>query len=390
MYRMSPYKKLSLLLLIVLLIALFIWGIHRRGYLLPGSVSVAVDTKITPAVHTISGFDKDPPRPVAALSDGKGTTILFVENELIYTTDDKRALEAFAKRWGGTVVRDLVPSDAGLRIPIQHLVRIDARSGDTKQMVSDLKKLNPGRSGNLIFSSDAGLALIAIASHEAAAGNPIGINFILSPTGYRDKNLTEGMPPASGEKLGAGTKSPEAFDRNPNNWSYFKRGPKTQNIGVGDAWRALDQVGHLKPAVKIAVIDGGFLSNDDNPDNFTINTNSIWPQDPNHKNDLECTKGLVCDWHGTNVVGTLMGVPGNIYGAAGPAGPVAFQPIAIRSSGDVFNYLAAFIIATGRHARIAHISFGAGLPFLLSWSILPVDAFTLLMHDTGQLLFAAA
>ena len=77
---MKSYKKLSLLLLIVaILIALFAWGVHRRGYLLPGKVSVALDTTITPAVRTISGFDKEPPRPVAALSDGRGTTISFVE-----------------------------------------------------------------------------------------------------------------------------------------------------------------------------------------------------------------------------------------------------------------------------------------------------------------------
>ena len=112
---MNSYKKLSLQLLIVMIrVALFTWGIHRRGYFLPGSVSVAVDTKITPIIRTVSGFDNEPPRPVAALSDGRGTTISFVENELIYTTDDKAALEAFLKRWGGTVVRHLVPGDAGL------------------------------------------------------------------------------------------------------------------------------------------------------------------------------------------------------------------------------------------------------------------------------------
>ena len=384
---MKSYKKLSLTWLIVMiLIALFIWGIHRRGYLLPGSVSVVVDTKITPAVRTISGFDNEPPRPVAALSDGRGTTISFVENELIYTTDDKAALEAFANRWGGTVVRHLVPGDAGLRAPSQHLVRIDSRSANTEQIVSDLKKLNPGRSGDLILSSDAGLALVAIASHEAAAGHPIGINFILSSTGFSDKNLMEGLPPAG---TSASPKQGETtFNRNPNAWSYFVRGGQ-QNIGVGDAWRVLDQVGRLKPVVKIAVIDGGFLSNDDNPGDFTIDPNSIWAKDPNRKNEQKCTDGLVCDWHGTNVIGTLMGVPNNSYGAAGPAGPVA-TALAIRSSGDVFNYLGSFITARMSNARIVNMSFTGGVPFLLSWAVLPVDALTFLMHDTGQMLFASA
>ena len=375
------------MLIVAILIAILIWGIHRRGYLLPGSVSVAVDTKITPAVRTISGFDKEPPRPVAALSDGRGTTISFVEDELIYTTNDKTDIESFVKRSGGTVVRHLVPGDAGLRAPSQYLVRIDAKSADTTQLVSDLKKLNPGRSGKLILSSDAGLALVAIAGHEAAAGHPIGINFVLSSTGYSDKNLTEGMPPVGGSAspaLGA-----EKFNRNPNNWSYFVRGAGTQNIGVGDAWRVLDQVGRLKPVIKIAVIDGGFLSNDDNPSDFTIDTNSIWAKDPNHKNEQECTNGLTCDWHGTNVIATLMGVPNNSYGAAGPAGPVAIAH-AIRSSGDVFNYLGGFIAARMSNARIVNMSFGGGVPFLLSWAVLPVDALTVLMHGTGQMLIASA
>jgi hypothetical protein len=389
---MNFHKKLGLLLLIfVVLSALLIGAIRRRGYLLPGKVSVTVDTRIAPAVRTISGFDNDPPRPVAALSDGRGATIPFVENELIYVTDDITALDAFAKRWNGTVVRHLALRKAGLGAPAQHLVRITAKNTGTKQMVSDLKKLNAGRSGNLIFSSDAGLALIGIASHEAAAGNPVGINFILSSDSYTDKNLQEGLPPASGSS------SPllraEPFSRNPGNWSYFVRGQGTQNIGVADAWRALAQVGRFGPsaagAIRVAVIDGGFLSNDDNPADFTLNTNSVWAKDPNHKNEQQCSGGVTCDWHGTNVVGTLMGVPNNSYGAAGPAGPVA-AALAIRSSGDIFNYLGTFVIARANNARIVNMSFDGAVPFLLSWSVLPVDALTRLMHDTGQLLFASA
>jgi hypothetical protein len=386
MDRMQPGKQLALLLLIILIV-LFIWGIHRRGYFLPGRVSVAVDTKIVPSIRTVSGFDKDPPRPVAALNNGRGTKIDFVENELIYTSDDAAAAEAFAKRCGGTVVRHIIARDSGISAPGQHLVRINAKNGDLKQLVADLKKMNPGRSGKLNFSSDAGLALVAIASHEAAAGNPIGINFILPSTGYSDRNLTEGMPPVGGP--GFPVLGSETFTRNPNGWSYFVRGDNTQNIGVGDAWRVLDQVGRLKVRVKIAVVDGGFLTNDDNPSNFEIDTNSIWAQDHNHKNDLSCSNGLVCDWHGTNVVGTLMGVPNNNYGAAGPAGPVA-TALAIRSSGDVFNYLGTFVKARWSNSRIVNMSFGGGVPFLLSWAALPIDAMTILMHDTGQLLVASS
>lgn len=391
MRHMKSDKKLSLaLLILIILIALFIWGIHRRGYFLPGRVSVAVDTKLAPTVRTIPGFSKDERRPVAVLTDGRGTTTSFVENELIYVSDDNAAVDAFAKRWGGTVVRHIVPRDSGLNAPSQHLIRIDAKRGDAKKMISDLKRLNPGRSGKLILSSDAGMALIAIASHEAAQGNPVAINFIMNSSGYGDKQLVEGMPPAPGSASPA--LGSESFSRNPNDWSYFKRGPGTQNIGVGDAWRALDQIGHLKNkgVVKVAIIDGGFLVNEDNPDNFTINTNSVWASgNPSHSNEETCAGGSTCDWHGTNVVGTLMGVPNNNYGAAGPAGPIA-TGVAIYRSGDIFNYLSSFIVARLSNARIVNMSFHAAIPFLLSWSALPVDAFTILMHSTGQMLFASA
>ena len=390
---MTPPRKLSFLLLIVLVLIALIWGIHHRGYLLPGRVRVTVDTKLTPEVPTMPRVGNEPLRPLAALTDGRGTRVSFVENELIYTTDDKAALDSFLKRWNGTVVRHLAPADAGLRAPTQHLVRIDARSADTNQLIRDLKSLSPGRSGDLMLSSHAGLALVAIAAHEAAVGHPIGINFLLPSTGYSDKNLTEGMVPATGSAsppIGGPPGAPptEKFVRNPVQWSYFVRGG-TQNIGVGDAWRALDQVGRLNSKVKVAVIDGGFLSNDDNPADFVIDTNSIWAQDPNRRNENSCTGGGTCDWHGTNVIGTLMGVPNNNYGAAGPAGPVA-TALAIRRSEDIFNYLAGFVIARASNARIVNMSFGVGVPFLVSWAVAPVDALTILMHDTGQVLFASA
>jgi len=382
---MKPSKTSSFLLLfLILLIAFLIWAIRRRGYLLPGRVAVAVDTKIAPRNRTISGFDKEPPRPVASLTDGKGTTISFVENELIYMTDDTTALDAFSKRWGGTEVRHLTPADSGMSGPTQHLIRINAKNAEPKQMVADLRKLSPGKWGNLIFSSEAGLGLVAIAAHEAAEGKKIGINFVMGSSTYQDKILTEGTSPT-----GTSPQIGEPFDRNPNNWSYFKRGPGTQNIGVGDAWRALDQVGRLSNKVTVAVIDGGFLDSDDNPDNFTINTNSIWAMDPNRKNENTCTNGATCDWHGTNVIGTLMGMPNNSFGAAGPAGPIA-NALAIRMSGDIFNYLGAFLIAEASNARVVNMSFNGQVPFLLSWAVLPLNEYTKMMRANNHLLVASS
>jgi serine protease len=81
-----------------------------------------------------------------------------------------------------------------------------------------------------------------------------------------------------------------------------------------------------------------------------------------------------------------MGVPNNSYGAAGPVAVA----IVIRRSGDIFNHLGAFIKARVSNARIVNMSFSGGVPFLLSWAVLPIDEFTNVMHSTGQMLFASA
>ncbi len=108
----------------------------------------------------------------------------------------------------------------------------------------------------------------------------------------------------------------------------------------------------------MAVIDDGFLPNDDNPADWIHHTNSIWAMDPNRANENNCTNDSVCPWDGTNVVGAAMGVANNNYGAAGPAGPVA-DAITIRMSGDIFNYLGAFKISLDSGARVVNMSFGA-------------------------------
>jgi serine protease len=383
---MSMKQVVRSVLALAILILLFSWWVHRRGYLLPGSISIEVDSKIASHARTIPGFDNEPPRPLAVLTDGRGSTIPFVENELIFMSDDDVALAAFAKRSGGVVVRHVAPDRLKGKLPSLHLVRLDGAKVNKNRLAADLEALNPGKSGKLIVSSNAGQGLVALACREAASGQPVSVNFVMESTGYRDKNMNEGMPaatpPASPQIAG------ESFDRNPNNWSYFVRGG-AQNIGVGDAWRALDQVGRLSNKVLVAVIDGGFLPNEDNPTDWTHHTNSIWAMDPNRKNENECTGGAVCDWHGTNVVGALMGVPNNNYGAAGPAGPVA-RAVTIRMSGDVFNYMGAWILAFQTGARVVNMSFGGSVPALLSWSVVPLNQYTAMLRRTDVLLVAAA
>jgi serine protease len=374
-------RIVSLLLLILgLLILLIGWKVKKRGYLLPGTVSITVDDRVAPHIREIPGFDNDPPRPVAALTDGKGTTTSFVENEFIVMTDDAAAASEVATRCGGTVVRTFAPRDFGLESPSYHLIRMaDPKSAEAKRLTSDLQRLNPGKSGQLIVSSEAGRGLLAAASGEAAAGRAVSLNFVMHPSGFRDKNLTEGMPPPP---------SFETFTRNPVSWSYIMRGGN-QHIGVDDAWRALDETGRLSHWVRVAVIDGGFLPSDDNPSDWTHHTNSIHAMDPYRQNENECTNGTPCPWHGTNVVGTLMGVANNGFGAAGPAGPVA-NAITIRMSGDVFNYLGAFGIAVGDLAHVINMSFHTSVPALLFWTMEPINAVTKVLHDNGRLLVAAA
>ncbi len=368
-------------------------GDDDGGHHIPSPAPVVrVDALVRPSVTKIIGFDGASERTVSALTDASGVPLHFVDEELIVVSDDDAAVQAIAQRWGGRVERSFVPGDFALPGPAMHLLRVDPAGVDPSALAADLQALDPVVTGELRVSNEAGLRLFALAVRESAAGTPTGLNLVMTPTGFRERSTREGSarplcvgggPPgclASGVG-GAGFTS-DAFT-----WSYMGLGAGTQNIGVGEAWRALDLGGLLGNKVRVAVIDAGFAPSDDMPAAWEHHPNSI-SETGFTEGDLLCS-GRPCPWHGTNVVSAAMGVADDGKGAAGPAGPVA-EAITIRLSGDVFNYLGAWAIAFTSGARVLNMSFGARVPALASVAVTPLDLATRAAHDAGLLLVASA
>jgi hypothetical protein len=374
--------------------------------------TVTVDDTVRVDVTEVEGFDGAPARPVTALTDRSGIPMHFVENELIVVTDDAGTAAALAARWGGTLVKSMVPADAGLPGPAQHLVRVAPSDADVAQLVADLRALEPGARNDLRVASEAGLDLLAAAAREAAAGQTVGLNFLMMPHGFEDRTTTENaslsicpaascpavppvppVPPGT-DGCNCGISVPgmpfESFNTNAFAWSYMMGGGP-QNIGVGEAWRALSLAGLLDKWVAIAVIDGGFSNLAiDNPTDVGY-LNAVNPLEPDvyPANTVPCTNGSACPWHGANVVSAAMGPADDAKGAAGPAGPVA-EGLMLRRGTDVFGVGLAFTVAFASGAHIVNMSTGERVPATLSWVVTPFNGLTAAAHAGGQLLVASA
>src|SRR6185436_7729351 len=212
-----------------------------------------------------------------------------------------------------------------------------------------------------------GAGLIAAAAREAVRGATIGINIVMQGHGLRDRNVREaatGGMLRSRDGMRTANYSPDPFQ-----WSYMQVGG-IQNIGVAEAWAVLDRAGELNNKVKIAVVDGGFADSTEYPPERTNYTASLNALDPTEQNQVQCTGGSSCPWHGLNVVETCMGQVGNFMGGAGPAGPVA-RCVTIRRSADIFNNIQAIGTALFSGANIINMSFGSRVPASLSWTAIP-------------------
>ena len=86
----------------------------------------------------------------------------------------------------------------------------------------------------------------------------------------------------------------------------------------------------------------GFEPDADMPAGFLAISNVPFVAPTGTENLLSC--GGPCPWHGTNVASAAFAVPGNGFGSAGPAGPVA-DPLLIFTSYDFFTSIAALLEA---------------------------------------------
>jgi subtilisin family serine protease len=342
--------------------------------------TVSVDTALRPAVAQVAGIDGGAARALARVADARGHAADFVAHELLVQTNDSAALDDVLARRGARLVKSIDFARARLAgVPRLHLIHIDAPAADVAALADDLRAIDAGSRGEHRVSSDEALALLAIGAAEGARGRTVSLNWVL----YGDA-LADGATLEAPSSFEAGY-LPNAFL-----WSYMSRGG-AQDIGVGDAWRALAAAGRLGNRVKIMVLDAGFQR--DHPDFPALRR--IRGDDWTTRNPYPCSDGSACPWHGTSVTVAAMGRPDNGFGSAGPAGPIG-ELLAMQSpSPDLFSYIAYAVelIATlvDEQPRILNISASSNIPAGVAWfsdSIL--GAFTGALRANGTLVFASA
>ena len=342
--------------------------------------TLTVDTTLKPARATLPAIDDSGPRPIVTMLDSEGNKTDFIENELVISTEDTTKLGAFLTRWQGKVLQTIDPATQGLSgFKPMYLVRVNVANADTSKLGADLQSLTPDSTGASTVSSSNGEHLLAAATSEAknaSVGMGVGINWVSQGSSIRDQTTQEAATGPTGY-------NPSAFQ-----WNYMDAG-STQDIGVVQAWRALELAGKLKNRVKIGILDMGFQPNSDFPTGWVATSNVPLRLPIGTENLLGCSGGNPCPWHGTSVAEAAAGVADNNFGAAGPAGPVA-DLVLVYTSYDYFTSIGAMIQARIGGAKIMNMSYGAPIPWYLAWSILPFEVATKAMRLSGTLLFAAA
>jgi hypothetical protein len=337
--------------------------------------SVTVDRGVVPPVAELPGFEEGTPRPVASIVAEDGSPAEFVENELILATDDEAQLAAFLARWRGEVLATFDPAGHDLdELTTRHLIRVDTRDADRSALAADLRALEADLGGAHRVSSDTALGLLAAGARAAASGLPVGVNWVLRGEDFRDRVSNEAP------------EGPAGYDPNAFTWPTHSSGSE-QDIGVAEAWRALDYGGKLDNRVKLAILDSGFQPDADTPARWQAVSNIPFRDATGTPNPGFCPGP--CDWHGTNVVSAGIALAGNDFGSAGPGGPVA-EPILVNTIMDQFSLVTALGKAAGRGAKIANLSGGVPVPVALAWSVWHFEAATWAFHKSGLLIFAAA
>ncbi len=375
-----PYRR-SVAAGLVLVIAMV--GCGQPSPPLP-PIQVQVDPSVTPTRDSIPGFEDGEPRPLAAVANEDGQVADFVANEVWLATDDQDELDAFLARWNGTVLSTFDPTEAGITgLPTQYLIRVDTSTSTdpAADLSEDLRSLDEHATGTHGVSSQQGLELLGVTSQEAVDGLDVGINWVGGGAGpFTDRTTVEAP---TGQSMSGIPYFPDAFS-----WPTHAQFSE-QEIGVAEAWRALDMAGKLGNRIKLAILDMGFSPDDDMPAGWVAISNVPLKDPIGTPNLLWCGGGNDCPWHGQMVASSAMAVADNGFGTAGSAGPVA-DAVLVYTLYDFFTSITALGEARIAGARIANMSYSAPVPWYLGWTVLPFEAATIAFRETGMLLFAAA
>jgi hypothetical protein len=326
-----------------------------------GGVVIVIDPGLQPSRPAIDSMDGGPPQPVEVAVDPNGVTVEFAGNEVVYRPKNEADLQEFLERYDGAVIRDgttTLPAELadGESKSIEHgyyLIRINPSLASTENLAKDLEDANI--QGTVVFSSDQAAQLMAI-----AAGDPEGrvqVSGLMAPDQSREHPLT------ASTYIDA-----ETFD-------YFTSGPGL-NIGVVDAWKYLRYQGVVTAAqaipyqaVRVAVIDGGFALHQTTGVPLNGNVDYFPPGAKPAQYDLDaddataggenqilCSGGVVCPWHGSGALGACCAIPNNYYGSAGSGGAYVV-PILLKMNNRIYTAADAVRKAELMEADIITMSF---------------------------------
>jgi serine protease len=335
-----------------------------------GQLTFAVDASLQPVLTEVDGLqDGDAPRPVARMQDTDGRVSDLVLDEVLVSASDRSVVDAFAQRWNGTVV-DVIGSPEPDEIG-DYLVRVDPTTADVARGPNALLELEPHRPGAMRFGSERAVQLLTLAAIEASDHD----------LAVQPNWLAEGTTIEDGTSI-------EAYDienRNAFDWSYIRNGGEV-DMGIGPAWQLLESKGKLDPdSVRILVNDGGFHDNHDFPESSVLR-GADWRD----SNDMTCTGGALCPWHGTQVMMTAMGKLDNEYGVAGPAGPVA-ELVALQANPDSYKRVKWLREMVDEYRPdIVNMSYGTGVTAFRGIAEDTYNRQYGKMSDRGALLVAAA
>lgn len=369
------FRKSLCILTLIFLVLIFLVACQQTSQELP-LPTITVDRTLQPARPSLPGFEEGDTRPVATLKDDAGNQTDFVENELLLSTDDETELDNFVSRWQGKVIYTIDPAEAKLNgLKKMYVVRVNVSGQSTDKLSDNLRQITKDSTGNLMVSSLTAQQLFAAASQEKVSGLDVSMNWIGQQTEIKFGSTSEAP---DGDNIRGDIYRADSFE-----WLYLNAG-SVQDIGVANAWRALELAGKFSNKIKIAVIDGGFQDNRDLPPGWEA-ISSVPFINPINKEGVDSSKA----WHGNSVAVTAAGLPDNNWGSAGPAGPVA-DLILVYTYADIATSISSLLKAKALGAKIVNMSYQISMHFSIAWLALPLELTTKLLRESGVLIFAGA
>jgi hypothetical protein len=317
-------------------------------------------------VSSVTGYD-GAEVVVGGLAGPDGRSGQFAVGEAIIATADSEVASRAADSVGGRVVATIKSSEDLHGVTPFYLVRFDPTAVDTGHVVDDLAALRPEAAhGTHHATGREALGTLAAAARLAREGLTVDLDWVTPPGNIRNFSTAEAP-------VNPGFASNNAFTN-----------PSLTSIGVPLAWNELTRAGLLNAgSIPVAVIDSGYSAAD--PDR-PLGGFAAAPG----TNPIPCSGGISCPFHGSDVASTLMAVPDNGFGAAGPAGPVATPILEDRAGPLLFADIAAHMDAVSRGARIINMSFSGTGPAIATTFIQSYDNLTAAVRGAGILQVAAA